>query len=197
MRVERLYTAEKLEKLNAAQAKRDAAKAAAFEAAQAARAAERAARRAEFLERNAEFLARLGSLDGEFFTGLYEQMVERAYDPTERQVEVVNAEIARRAAKAASAFTGAPGERVTLVVTTDKVIDITPEPRPYGYSRRFMFLARDASGNRIVYRGSGAFPGEGEQATVKVTIAEHTVYRDEKQTVVQRPKLLDESLVAA
>jgi hypothetical protein len=194
----KLYTAEKLAKLNASQAKRDEKRRLAAQAKADAIAAERDARRAMFLADNAGFIAKLRTLDGDYWDGFASGFLERCQDASPRQIEVVEAEIARRAAKAASCHVGAVNERVTLIVTTEKVVDITVREAS-GYARfgsRFMFLARDSHGNRIVYKGNGDFPGEGQTATIKATVAEHAEYNGERQTMVQRPKCIEAQAVA-
>lgn len=189
--VSKLYTAEKLAKLNAAQAKRDAKRAAERAAAEAVRAAEREARRETFYATNAEFIAKMNLCKGEFWDRFIADFHERMQDASPRQMEIVDAEIARMTARAASAHVGTIGQRVTLRVTTEKVIDITPINQRYGFGRRYMFLARDERGNRIVYKGSGDFPRAEETGMYKVTVSEHGQYNGENQTVVMRPKLIE------
>jgi hypothetical protein len=192
VKASKLYTAEKLAKLNASAEKRQAKALAVRQARADEIAAEREARRARFLTDNAPFLSKLRSIEGDFWDRLYGDMVERATPPSDRQIEIVEAELARRAQKAASQFVGNGGERIVLTVTTEKVIDITPANQPYGFGSRFMFLARDKAGNRIVYRGNGrSFPSEGESATIKATVAEHAEYKGERQTIVQRPTVME------
>jgi len=181
VRTANLYTAERLQKLNEAAQKRQAKAASAALAKAAAIAAERDARRAAFLIDNADLLKKLRSIPGEFWDKLYTDMIERATPPSKRQVEIIEAEVARMAIRAGSQFVGRTGERIVLTVKTEKVIDITPAEQRYGFGPRYMFLARDAAGNRIVYRGNGDFPGEGESATLKATVAEHAEYRGERR----------------
>lgn len=198
VRAAKLYTAEKLAKLNASQAKREEKRRIAAQAKANAIAAERDARRAKFLTDNAGFIAKLRTLGGDFWGQFASDFLERCQDASPRQMEVVDAEIARRAAQAASKHVGAVSERVTLIVTTEKVVDITVREAG-GYARfgsRYLFLARDSHGNRIVYKGNGDFPREGETATIKATVAEHAEYNGELQTLVQRPKCIEVQAVA-
>lgn len=193
----KLYTAEKIAALNAAADKRNAIKAEKIAAKQEQIEAERAARRQQFMTVNADFIARLQSLcgiGGDFWNTLYTDMMARAVDPSPRQVEIVDAEISRRVAKAASVCIGNIGERVTFHISTEKVIDITFRQGTNGYApygSRYMFLARDAAGNRIIYKGNGDFPNEGESAIIKATVIEHAEYKGEAQTIINRPKMIE------
>jgi hypothetical protein len=192
--VSRLYTAEKLAKMNAAQAKRDEKRVAEREAAEVARAAEREARRETFYATNAGFIEKINLCKGEFWERFSTDFHERMQDASPRQIEIVDAEIARMAARAASTHVGTIGQRLALRIITERQIDITPDHQPYGSGRRFLFLARDEHGNRIVYKGSGDFPREGETPMLyKVTVSEHTEYSGESQTVVMRPKMVEET----
>ena len=193
---EKLYTAEKLAKLNAAADKRSAIKAAARAAQEAAIQAERDARRAAFLVSEAATIARIDALASrdDFFAGFRESFIERAQAPTPRQIEVIDKAEARYAAKDAGRYVGKTGDRVILTIKAERVIDITiRESNGYApYGLRLMYLCRDENGNRIVYRGnSHAMPDEGETVTIKATVAEHSEYQGEHQTMIQRPKAVE------
>lgn len=92
-------------------------------------------------------------------------------------------------ARASSQFVGTIGERVVLELTCEKVLDFSfgSFPRIYSYLQIF----RDTSGNRVVYKGSTILADPGETIRVKATVAEHEIYRDERQTRIKRPKVLD------
>lgn len=109
---------------------------------------------------------------------------------------------ARAAAKAASRFVGEVGERIDLTVTVEKRIRIEFQDgfgghNRYGTSYTNLYLCRDEHGNRIVYKGTGDFPGEGQTARVKATISEHSEYNSEAQTKVSRPKVVEKRTDAA
>lgn len=198
--VEKLYTREQLAVLDARLAKRHAA-AAAKHAAEAARvAAEKAAERDAWRAAHAEFLGKLAELsagreEGDFWATLERDFLERQGEPTERQREIVEAELAKRARDAAARHVGKPGERVTLTVTTERVIDCSWGSFPRIVS--YLCIARDEAGNAIVYKGNGDFPGEGQTLTVKATVKEHAYYKGLPQTVVARPKVIESAAVAA
>lgn len=156
------------------------------EQAEAARAAKDAGFRAE----NAQFIAKLAALDGEFWDGFWESFLTRATAPTERQVGLVEAEIAKRAQNAASGHLGAVGDKLTMTITVERIIVL--ESKFYGNS--YITIARDEQGNIISYKGLTDIGNKGDTLTIKATVKEHTVYKGVKQTVIQRPKVLEEAL---
>lgn len=86
---------------------------------------------------------------------------------------------------------GEVGKRMDVVLTVKKIIEI--QGRSFSYydsGISYLYLAEDASGNSITYMGNGNFPAEGETATVRCTVKEHSVYKDRKQTVINRPKVI-------
>jgi len=186
-REERLYTAEKLAKVNKAAATRAARKAeadrAALERAEAARLEKHAAFRAE----NAEFLRKLESLDGDFWVAFRDDFLRRAVAPSVRQIGLVEGEIAKRAANAVSAFVGNAGDKVTLTVTVERIITLPDN----GFGVSYINLLRDSAGNLLVYRGLSDIGQKGETVTLKATIKEHQIRDGVKQTIIQRPRVLE------
>jgi hypothetical protein len=96
-------------------------------------------------------------------------------------------ENARKEARAASQYVGVIGDRMELVLTVEHIV--TLESMVYG--RSWLHLCRDAEGNRVIYKGTGSFAAKGETVTVKATVKEHSEYKDEKQTKISRPKVLE------
>lgn len=203
-RAVKLYTQEQLDKLNAAQAKRDAKKAAEVAAKQAAITAERSARREQFLSENAEIIKLAESLNEPFINDILKTVVERAAI-SERQIEVIRNRAAEIARKAQAAFIGTVGERREFVCHLHKFIKL--EGGQFGPS--YIHIMRDAQGNTVKYKGSkilGGVKWEGERydrypvvdSTEEIkfvaTITEHSEYKDEKQTIVARPKLQEEKI---
>lgn len=184
---ERLYTDAELARVNKAAATRAARKVEVDRVAREQAEAARVAKDVEFRAANAEFIVKLSGLDGEFWDGFRESFLSRAAAPTERQIELVEGEVAKRAKNAASGFVGAVGDKVTLTITVERVLNIGDKYLPI-----YLSLCRDSTGNVIVYKGnSSAIPGRGETVTVKAAVKEHTVYNGVKQTVIQRPKVLE------
>lgn len=185
-RKERLYTAKELARVNKAAATRAARKAEAnriaAEQAAAARVAKDAALRAE----NAEFIAKLETLTGEFWDGFRESFFQRAEAPTARQIELVDAEVARRSQNASSAFVGALGAKIEVSVTVERIITLPN----YGFGISYINLLRDDRGNLLVYKGLSDLGNVGETSTIKATVKEHSVRDGVQQTVIQRPKVV-------
>jgi hypothetical protein len=93
--------------------------------------------------------------------------------------------IAKRAAEGANKdWVGeAVGEKITITVTTKKVIE------GFGtYGAWRISILHDVAGNILVYRGmSAAIPEEGGTATIKATVKERATREGIKQTVIARP----------
>ena len=85
---------------------------------------------------------------------------------------------------------GTVGEKLTI---TFKVVHIVELETAFGAN--FIFICEDENQNTIIYKGkSSAMPGKGETVTVVATIKEHGVRESVKQTVIQRPKLVAETI---
>lgn len=189
-RQERLFTAVELARVNKAAVTRAARKAeahrVAVEQAEVARAAQEAAYRAQ----HADFLAKIGTLctgtGSDFWDRLAADLLLAFRSPTARQIELVNTEVAKRAANAASGFVGAVGDKITLTLTVERIIVIDGY-----YGTDYITIARDEQGNVVTYKGRANLGGKGDTATVKASVKEHTLYNGVKQTVIQRPKVLE------
>lgn len=193
----KLYTADKLAKLNATADKRAAKKAAQIAAARAAAEAEANARRADFLARHGALLMRAATYAerSPFIADVVRKAHERA-DLTEAQETAMRNAIAKfdatDAKKAASGYVGTIGKRDTFTVTAERVTSIETQ-----YGLIYFATMRDANGNAIVSKGrfipstanwteDRGWQVTAEPFTIKATVKEHSTYRDEKQTIVQR-----------
>ena len=193
----KLFTAEKLAKLNATAAKRAAKKTAQAAAMQAVVAAEAEARRAEFLSAHGALLERAAVFAerNPFVADVLAKAHTKA-ELTENQETALIAAIARieasDAKKAASGFIGEVGKRLELTVTAERVTSIETQ---FGVMR--IATMRDAAGNAIVSKGRFVPPTahwteergweiSAEPFTIKATVKDHTSFRDERQTIVQR-----------
>lgn len=198
--VDKLYTREQLDKLNASQAKRDANREEKRQARLAEIDAQRNARRAQFLSENAEVLRVAESLNDSFINTMVQQCVERAaISPA--QIELIHKKVAENARRAGAQYIGAIGERREFACTLQKFQKW--ESQKYGFGPTYFHIMRDADGNTIVYKGSKCLGGvrwEGEYSDrypvvdsteilrFVATVAEHSNYNGEKQTIVSRPK---------
>lgn len=204
IKVRKLYTAEKLAKLNASQAKRDAKALEKRLAEQAEHEAKKAEQRRQFEEANSQFVAlfrewHTANLDATgFLADVYLKWQEFG-SLSEKQIAAVTSAIerenARRLAREASQHVGEVGKRVDITVTCEKVIFFNNEDsfnRGYRFVAPSIYLARDEHGNRIVYKGSGDFPSEGYKARVRATVKEHGERNGEMQTIIARPKMVND-----
>ena len=174
-----LYTAEQLAKLDTAAAKRNAVKA----AKQAAIEAEHQAAKAAFVEMHKPFFDTLSGLTGEFWQRLHSDMVNRMKTPTERQIELVNGEVAKRQQNLTSIHIGAIGDRIEINGTIERVVDIET---PFGI--KSISIIR-CNGNVVVYRGN-YLGSKGKKINMIATVIEHGERDGVKQTIVQRPKII-------
>jgi len=186
-RQERLFTEVELARVNKAAATRAARKAEADRIAREQFEAARAAKDAEFRTANAEFIKKLNTLDGDFWNGFRDSFLTRATAPTERQVALVEAELAKRAANAASKHIGDIGDKVTLTITVERIIVLESQ----FYGTNYITIGRTSNGSVITYKGRVDIGAKGETNTVKATIKGHSVYNGVAQTEIQRPKLVD------
>ena len=93
----------------------------------------------------------------------------------------------RAAAAAASTHIGTLGQRITLTLTCDHVIEFDGM-----YGSVYINLLRDQDGNRIVYKGSKWLIDKGSTANVKATIKDHGERDGERQTIIARPTIITE-----
>jgi hypothetical protein len=94
------------------------------------------------------------------------------------------------AARANSQHIGNVGDKVTLTITVERIVVLKSE----FYGDNYITIARDEQGNAITYTGRSDIGGKGDTLTIKASIKEHTVYNGIKQTVIQRPKVLEAAL---
>ena len=109
---------------------------------------------------------------------------------TARQLEAVESAFAvidrTEAARANSQHLGAVGDKVTLTITVERVIVLESQ-----FGTNYITIARDEQGNAVTYKGRTDIGNKGDVNTIKASVKEHTVYNGIKQTVVQRPKLVE------
>jgi hypothetical protein len=202
----KLYTADKLAKLNAAKAKADARREAARIAKAAVAATEAAARSEAFLAEHAALIARAKPHMEDAFIGDVMGKALAKNLITVKQAEAVLASVDRIEAwakakaeqavvAAASRHVGKVGERVEIAVTVERVAKYE---RPSFSNPRytdtvFIITMRDADGNALVSKTPSFHAEAGEQLTIKATIKEHSEYNGEQQTVLQRIKVKEEA----
>src|SRR5579859_648839 len=123
---------------------------------------------------------------------------------TERQVEVIRSKAAEIARKNAAQFVGTIGERREFTCTLKKIMRF--EGR---FGNSYLHLMRDSENNTIKYMGSkvlGNVRWEGDRDDRYLVIVDqneifkfiatvdsHEEYKGEKQTVVARPKEVEDA----
>ncbi|MFI5260833.1 MAG: hypothetical protein ACHQU0_03500 [Candidatus Paceibacteria bacterium] len=194
---DKLYTQPQIDKMNAAQTKRDAKKAAEREAAEAARKANRDARRESFVAANAELFAKAKTLGEQFIDEMIAQCIERV-SLSERQIELINNKLTEAVRRSVISYVGEVGERRDFVCTL-----VTFRAFDSQFGRTYLHIMRDENSNTIKYMGSNILGGvtwdednypvvdSTEILKFKATVKSHEEYNGEKQTVVSRPMPAD------
>lgn len=152
------------------------------------------------------FLAngRVHNEDGDFksYTDNFVGSLACAYDNygklSEKQVLAVRKCIADRIARKAEwankqalinaqkQHIGTIGEKITVTITCVHIAVINGV-----YGNNYIHICEDADKNIIIYKGNSLdFPTKGNTATIRATVKDHGVRNGVKQTVIQRPKLV-------
>ena len=173
---------------------RRAARQAQVAAERAQRAADRQEATQAWRDANSALVARLDAYTGanEFLRSA-KQNIAQWGNLSARQVEAVESCFAvidrTEAARANSQHVGAVGGKVTLTITVERIIVLESQ-----WGATYITIARDEHGNAITYKGKIDIGRKGDTNTVTASIKEHTVYNGIKQTVIQRPTLLEVAL---
>lgn len=129
----------------------------------------------------------------------YGKLTEKQYqcvcDAIDRFAELKvkrDAEIAEQKAK--SQHLGVASEKIELTVIVEKILEIDA-PKFSRYDRDYadLYLMKDEAGNRIVLKTKAYYNqiNEGDTLKIKAVIKAHTEYKGEKQTIIQRMKLVE------
>ena len=164
----------------------------------AAERAQRAVERQEatqaWRDANSALVARLSAYTGtnDFLRGMIQNLADWG-NLSARQAEATESCFATidrlEAARANSQHIGVVGDKVTLTITVERIVVLESQ-----FGTNFITLARDESGNTIFYKGRTDIGSKGDTTTIKASIKEHTEYNGVKQTVIQRPKLMEVAL---
>ena len=203
----KVYTAEKLAKLNAAQEKANATRAAKAAVKEAARQAEIAARAEAFKAENAALIAAAVPYmthTEEQEPGFIERVMTKALAEsfiTENQAAAVLKSIAmieeRARVSAASQHVGKVGERLEIPVTVERVASWErPKFGAHWITEVFAIVTmRTAEGNAIVSKSASFWSEKGRQFTIRATVKEHSEFKGEKQTIVARVQVKENANV--
>lgn len=127
------------------------------------------------------------------FMGSYEtfgKLSDKQVDCVLRAIDKRKAQQAERAAAfaeiaAKSNYVGEVGQKIEWTLTVEKVISFEGF-----YGLQFVYLMRDADGNRITTKTNrDGLMEQGSTVTVKGTIKAHEEYKGEKQTILTRVKV--------
>ena len=85
---------------------------------------------------------------------------------------------------------GTVGQKITVTLTVKHIVVMDGI-----YGTNYLHICEDADQNIVIYKGkSDSFPLKDETATVIATVKEHGVRDGVKQTVIQRPKVVDTTI---
>lgn len=156
------------------------------------RAADRQVATQAWRDANSALVFRLVDFDGinDFLKSMAYNLAQWG-NLTDRQAEAVESCFAvidrTEAARANSQHIGAVGDNVTLTITVERIVVLKSE----FYGDNYITIARDEQGNAVTYKGKTDIGNKGDITIVKASVKEHTVYNGIKQTVIQRPKVLE------
>lgn len=201
-RVVKLYTAERLAKLNATAERKAERQRTAAEGARARALAEAEARRAAFEAEHGDLLAWLrgagAGRDGEpYREGFLGDMLARAdrdaqwsdnqRDALQRAHARAIAEVAR---SKASRFVGAIGDRLELTVCSERESEYQRRAfmPSWGADYEIVYITtlRDELGNAFVVKSPSFRVAVGDTVKIRGTVKEHKEYRGECQTILAR-----------
>ncbi len=182
---EKLYSADKLAKLNAAAAKRQAKKDAAAAAAREAKRVELERTADKYAADNWAFLETLKAIRGQYWESVRNNLLATQREPSPNLIAAAEAALAKQTADDSSQYVGEIGDRIKMRLTCRHIV---PLPKMfYGQAPQAIHVCEDDRGNVVVYKGSGEFFAAGDTAYVMATISEHSIYNDRKQTKIKRP----------
>jgi len=198
----RLYTAEKLATLNTTRDKRRATQEAKRAAAAAAKQAEAETRREAFEATHGALLAAAEPyLERSPFIADVVRRAHWACEISEKQAAAIAETIAKIAAedarKASSRHVGEPGERLTVDVTVSRTAYFDRQAYMSQRMERVWIITMTTDDGATLV-SKGRFCAEkGDRLRVRATVRDHTTYRDEAQTNVQRVSVVEEPQTAS
>jgi len=190
-RKERLYTAEELAKVIKTAETAKARKEQAYAERKRKNDEKRAEQFIAYYLKNSEFIDSLKGLcsgdESNFWDRMCSEFMYTMKEPTDKVLDMVAKEVAKRAANTQSQYIGNIGDAVTLTVTIEQVIVLFSEL----YGNNYLNICRDKNNNVVVYKGKTDIGDPGETITIKASVKEHQLYDGVQQTVIQRPKLIN------
>lgn len=151
------------------------------------------------------FLSRFDESSKDSFSKTMSMALNKYGKLTEKQYNAVCATIDRFAElnikrqqeieqqKAKSKFLGVVAEKVQVNVILEKSFTVNkPKFSYYDQDYAIVYLFKDEAGNRLVWKTSKNIPHEdGSSLTISAVIKCHSEYKNEKQTIIQRVKVIN------
>jgi len=182
----RLYTTEKLAKLNAAADKRQAKRVAAAQEEAKTKQVALMLRTALWLtlDDNETVIEAARKLTENKFAAKMLKSLNEWGSLTVGQLDALKGVVAREEQNVTSTFVGAIKERLDFTVTVERIMSFPGE-----WGTTYFNICRDGNGNVIVYKGTKVLAEKGEEVAFKATVREHKEYNGTNQTIVNRPKV--------
>jgi hypothetical protein len=156
-----------------------------------------------WIERTPEYQAKL---DEKREAKRAERIAAHEAERAKREAERAAREAEEAARKAVSQYVGNPGDKLNIKVTFAKRFHYeAPKYGGFGTETRTVYLFTDGKGNKLVWNTSASlgrettdergftnfYPvEEGEEITIRATVKKLGEYRGERQTELQRVKLV-------
>jgi hypothetical protein len=183
----RVYTEEKLAKLNATADKKAARAAKLAEKKAAELAANLEVRRAAFVAKHGDVVDMARPFVSRSI--FLEDIVWRAdkyFDLSDKQVNALKSAVKKFLTEVPSKFVGVVGDRTDFLNMT--VFNVTSFPSAFGTF--FIVAMKTTDGGVVVYKGGNSYNlSKGDTVSMTATVKAHDMYRDTAQTVVNRPKI--------
>jgi len=182
----RLYTAEKLVKLNIAADKRQAKRDAVAKEEEQTRKVALMLHTALWLslDDNEATIEAARKLTENKFAAKMLDALDNSGSLTEGQLGALKGVLVREEQNGTSTFIGTIKERLDFTVTVERVMSFPGE-----WGTTYFNICRDGNGNVIIYKGTKVLAEKGEEVTFKATVKEHVEYNGTNQTIVNRPKV--------
>jgi hypothetical protein len=150
----------------------------------------RAERLAVYYLENSEFIDSLKRLcsgdESNYWDRMYAEFMYHMDQPTDKVLNRVREEVAKRASNSQSKYIGNIGDTVTLRLAVERVITLYSQL----YGKTYLNICRDENNNVVVYKGKVDIGIPSEINTIKATVKDHQLYNNVQQTVIERPKLV-------
>ena len=142
----------------------------------------------KWIERTPEYQAKL---DAKRQAKMEQQQAEQESIQAEADAKRMAREAEIKAQRSISKHVGEIGERITVNVTYVNMFSFEVKSfRGFGTDTMHIHLFKDADGNVIVWKTASFVEADcGDQVVITGTVKDHSIYHDEKQTVLTRVRV--------